>query len=393
MEMAARWARVGWLICMIILLPAAVLGLGVVVRHPEIVSAPTLLELFDRVGLSPVPGAWVGFVLPTALSFIVAGLIRRGRRDDPAALLFGLSLVSLYLILAGVGEALSTVAPRPLVLGVQSLAGVVMIFGLFLFPNGRFVPRWTVWPAVGFALLTLAVPDMIGAIRAAGTGTSAGYLPWVRTLGTAALSLALAVWLPAQVYRYRRKSTPLERYQTRWVLFGFSVVLIGSLTPVLLRAWGSPPEWAAGALLTAALGSLFLPVAAGLAILRYRLYEIDRVISRTLSYAIVVVVLAIAYAVGVFALSTLLPATGDLAVAASTLAVAALFNPLRHRILEKVERRFNRHRYNAERLVFGFAGRLRSQSELAEIISDLGTLIARTVEPTTASVWVREIRR
>ena len=393
MEMAARWARVGWLICMIILLPAAVLGLGVVVRHPEIVSAPTLLELFDRVGLSPVPGAWVGFVLPTALSFIVAGLIRRGRRDDPAALLFGLSLVSLYLILAGVGEALSTVAPRPLVLGVQSLAGVVMIFGLFLFPNGRFVPRWTVWPAVGFALLTLAVPDMIGAIRAAGTGTSAGYLPWVRTLGTAALSLALAVWLPAQVYRYRRKSTPLERYQTRWVLFGFSVVLIGSLTPVLLRAWGSPPEWAAWALLTAALGSLFLPVAAGLAILRYRLYEIDRVISRTLSYAIVVVVLAIAYAVGVFALSTLLPATGDLAVAASTLAVAALFNPLRHRILEKVERRFNRHRYNAERLVFGFAGRLRSQSELAEIISDLGALIARTVEPTTASVWVREIRR
>ncbi|HSL27296.1 MAG TPA: hypothetical protein VLA54_13545, partial [Acidimicrobiia bacterium] len=241
MEMAARWARVGWLICMIILLPAAVLGLGVVVRHPEMVSAPTLLELFDRVGLSPVPGAWVGFVLPTALSFIVAGLIRRGRRDDPAALLFGLSLVSLYLILAGVGEALSTVAPRPLVLGVQSLAGVVMIFGLFLFPNGRFVPRWTVWPAVGFSLLTLAVPDMIGAIRAAGTGTAAGYLPWVRTLGTAALSLALAVWLPAQVYRYRRKSTPLERYQTRWVLFGFSVVLIGSLTPVLLRAWGSPP--------------------------------------------------------------------------------------------------------------------------------------------------------
>ena len=147
MEMAARWARVGWLICMVILLPAAVLGLGVVVRHPEMVSAPTLLELFDRVGLSPVPGAWVGFVLPTALSFIVAGLIRRGRRDDPAALLFGLSLVSLYLILAGVGEALSTVAPRPLVLGVQSLAGVVMIFGLFLFPNGRFVPRWTVWPA------------------------------------------------------------------------------------------------------------------------------------------------------------------------------------------------------------------------------------------------------
>jgi hypothetical protein len=141
------------------------------------------------------------------------------------------------------------------------------------------------------------------------------------------------------------------------------------------------------------LGSLFLPVAAGLAILRYRLYEIDRIITRTVTYAVVVMLLALSYALIVFALSTLVPATGDLAVAASTLAVAALFNPLRHRVLQNVERRFNRPRYDSERLIDSFAGRLRSQAGLTEIVSEVGHVIARTVEPTTASVWVREVNR
>lgn len=384
-----RMARTGWLVSMIIFLPAAALGLAVAVQRPEVVSSPAFLEVMDRLGVSAVVAAWVGFVLPTVCAFIVAGVIRRGRPNDPAALLFGLSVVSLYLIVAGAGTALSTVVPRPAARAVEILAADLTVLGLYLFPNGRFVPRWTRWPALVLVLATLAFTDMVGTARAMGTDT-AGILPNnLRNLATAFTVLALVTWLPAQIYRYRRRSTPLERLQTRWVIFGFALIFTGSLSAILLGAAGVPADWVAWPLLAGAAGSLILPVAAGLALLRYRLYEIDRIISRTIAYTVLAALLAGIYAGAVFAMTRLVPATGDLAVAGSTLGVAALFNPLRRRIQQVVDRRFNRSRYDATMLIDSFAVRLRSGAELTEVVAELRAVLVHTVEPTSTTIWLR----
>ena len=390
--LSLRTARLGWLVCMAILLPAAVFGLAVVVQRPELVSSPAFLAVMDLIGVSAVQAAWLGFVVPTLLAFIVALTIRWRRSDDPNALLFGLAMVGLFLIVDGVGTALATVIPRPAALLVDVLALDLTILGLYLFPNGRFVPRWTAWPAALFIISSWVFPDLTAAARAAGTGTPVVFADWLTTLVSVLAFLTLATWLPSQVYRYRHHSTQLERLQTRWVLFGFSLIVLGGFGAILLRGLGAPTPAIAAALLTAAAGSYVLPVASGFAVLRYRLYEIDRIISRTVTYAVVAGLLAGLYAVIVFGLTRLLPATGDLAVAGSTLAVAGLFNPLRHRVQQLVDRRFNRSRYDAEVLIDSFSARLRSGINLGDVLDDLRAVLARTVEPDSTMIWVRGSR-
>jgi hypothetical protein len=383
--------RIAWLICMVIFVPAAAIGLTTVVRRPEIVSSAAFLELMDRIGVSTVVATWVGFVLPTVCAFIVAIVIRRGRPGDPPALLFGLSVISLFLIVAGVGPALSTVIPRPAARVVEILAGVLVVLGLYLFPKGRFEPRWIRWVALVLILACLIFPDLVGAARGMGTDTADMFPPGLRRIADAAAVLVLATWLPNQIYLYRRRSSLLERLQTRWVLFGFALILIGSSCAILLRAIGTPASWAVWPLVAGAVGSLVLPVAAGFAILRYRLYEIDRIISRTIAYTILVGTLAGLYAVAVFAMTALVPITSDLAVAGSTLAVATLFNPLRRRIQQVVDRRFNRPRYDGTLLIDSFAAKLSSRAELSEVVSELGGVLMHTVEPSSTMIWLRGV--
>jgi hypothetical protein len=388
---AIRLPRIAWLACMVIFAPAAAIGLTTVVRRPEIVSSVAFLELMDRMGVSTIVATWLGFVLPTVCAFIVAIVIRRGRPGDPAALLFGLSVISLFLIVAGVGPALSTVIPRPAARVVEILAGVVLVLGLYLFPNGRFEPRWIRWAALVLILACLGFPDLVGAARGMGTDTGDGFPLGVRRIANAASVFLLATWMPNQIYRYRRRSSPLERLQTRWVLFGFALIMIGSSCAILLSAIGTPAEWAVWPLLAGAVGSLMLPVAAGFAILRYRLYEIDRIISRTIAYTILVGALAGLYAVAVFAMTRLVPMTSDLAVAGSTLAVATLFNPLRRRIQQLADRRFNRLRYDATLLINSFATRLSARADLSEVVSELRGVLMHTVEPSSTMIWLRGI--
>jgi hypothetical protein len=134
-----------------------------------------------------------------------------------------------------------------------------------------------------------------------------------------------------------------------------------------------------------------LPVAAGIAVLRYRLYEIDRLINRTLVYGLLTVLLGAVYVVGVFGFGRLLnPVTGEsaLAVAAATLAVAALFQPARRRVQAVVDRRFNRRRYDAARTVEAFSLRLRDQVELDTLSAELLTVVDQTMQPTALSLWL-----
>ena len=132
-----------------------------------------------------------------------------------------------------------------------------------------------------------------------------------------------------------------------------------------------------------------MPIAIGVGILRYRLYEIDRLFSRTLSYVILTALLAGTF-VGVVALTTdLLPFSSGVGVAASTLAATALFNPLRRRVQRIVDRRFNRSRYDAERIVEAFAARLRDAVELESVQAELLDVVQRALEPAHASLWIR----
>jgi hypothetical protein len=133
---------------------------------------------------------------------------------------------------------------------------------------------------------------------------------------------------------------------------------------------------------------LLIPIAMAMAMLRYRLYDVDRVVSRSVAYSLVAAVLGLVYAGVVVALQTISPASGDLAVAGSTLAVAVLFNPVRLRVQRWVDRRFNRATYDAAKEVDAFTG-LRSAVDPAAITLDLGAVLASTIQPSSALVWIR----
>jgi len=139
-----------------------------------------------------------------------------------------------------------------------------------------------------------------------------------------------------------------------------------------------------------ALGILVLPVSLGLGILKFRLYDIDRIISRTLAYAIVTGLLVGVYAGLVLLATQVLAIKSPVAVAASTLAVAALFNPLRHRVQRAVDRRFNRARYDAEQTVAAFAARLNDAVDRDAVREDLASVVAKALEPAHVSVWMSE---
>jgi hypothetical protein len=137
-------------------------------------------------------------------------------------------------------------------------------------------------------------------------------------------------------------------------------------------------------------GFAVLPVCVGVAVLKYRLYDIDRIISRVISYAIITAVLAGVFAGLVLLASVALPLKGSVAVAAATLVAAALFNPLRRRVQHAVDRRFNRARYNADLTVAAFASRLKDAVDLDSVREDLAAVVQKALEPAHASVWMNE---
>jgi hypothetical protein len=203
-----------------------------------------------------------------------------------------------------------------------------------------------------------------------------------------ALFSAFALLLAAVVRQglsYRRASGE-RREQLKWLFSGAGLCLLAS--PIFVHP--NAPAW---------LTDLFpviltlIPVTIGIGIVRYRLYEIDRIVSRTVSYAIVTAVLAGTFG-GLVLLSTrVLPFSSTVGVAASTLAAAALFNPLRRRVQRTVDRRFNRARYDAEAIVAGFASRLRDAVDVDAVQQDLANTVQLAVEPAHTTVWIRGARR
>jgi hypothetical protein len=208
----------------------------------------------------------------------------------------------------------------------------------------------------------------------------------VRTLGFLVVCAAVLVAAGSLVVRFRR-ARGIERQQLRWIALAAGLAPLAVLGVAAGLAIGSwvVIGWAV---------SLYLALptlATGAAILRYRLYDIDRIISRTLAYGLLTVLLGSAYAGMVLGLGQLLGRNSSLVVAAATLAVAALFQPARRRVQAVVDRHFNRRKYDAANMVEAFSVRLRDEVDLDALSAELLAVVDQTMEPTTASLWLRPL--
>jgi hypothetical protein len=290
----------------------------------------------------------------------------------------------------------------------------LLLFGadILLFPDGRLASRWWRWAlriyCVAFALLILATcMAIVGALAAhpirvdnngglAAVDQPTGWFNAVQgPLSVVLVGLSLA-FIARQALSWRRSSGD-RRQQLKWLASGAAVTIIclflaansssSSSSPV-----NGPTLW--GVLSTLAwMGVAALPISIGVAILKYRLYDIDRIISRTLAYAIVTGLLVGVYAGLVLLATQVLKFHSTVAVAASTLVVAALFNPIRRRVQHAVDRRFNRARYDAEQLIAAFAARLQDAVDPDAVHADLTGMVHSALAPTHVSVWLQPSER
>ena len=292
-----------------------------------------------------------------------------------------------------------------LLIWFTSWAWVLLVFPVFhlllTFPTGRLLSgrwKWVVWlevimvaTIVGPATFLERLEVMVGEDVIWSIANPIGLLPPeffdgpVWALWSLSLLAMTVISVSAVVFRFRRGSR-LERQQLKWPLSAICVfgVVYG------LGALGSGWESGGVADLFFGLALAGIPVSVAIAVTRYRLYELDRILSRTVSYAVVVGSLAALFFGIVGFLSSRLAAGSDLATAGSTLAVAALFNPLRNRVRSWVDRRFNRARYDIERVLEGFAASLRDGVDHNDVARGWVDVVSQTMQPTTVGLWVRE---
>jgi len=291
------------------------------------------------------------------------------------------------------------------VLLAPSWAPAIVLAGLalMLFPDGRILARWwkpmlwaylglgALWLGGAFAISLSAVIGHHVSIDSSGGLSSldnpAGSTAWwggVQGVFFPAVGVCWLVWLTGQVLSYRR-SPGERRLQLKWLLSGATVFIAAGIAVV----WIGNPTGTLGKVVVglAFAGLVALPVSIGFGILKFRLYDIDRIISRTLAYAIVTGLLVGVYAGLVLLATQVLRFHNTVAVAASTLVAAALFNPVRHRVQRAVDRRFNRARYDADRTVAAFAARLKDAVDLGTVRADLLGVVDGALEPTHLSLW------
>ena len=391
--------------------PAAAVALGVLTLAAGLANVP-----LDILTHQQGAGGPAGDVLFTAVVIVPAAgvstlLAARRPRNPLGWILFAIFLISA----APVG--LYAVLDYRIHHGALPLGWLAVVLGqawplflfliavlLWLFPDGRLpAGRWR-RPAVAAltagALLALAASGSgVAAVAghdihvdATGSLTTEQNGFWNILHSTLVLGVLASwlVWLAAQVPRYRRAAGE-RRQQLKWLYSGAVVLVICVFAGALASGDSSGLAQAVNNVITP-LGFAAFAICFAVAVLKYRLYEIDRIISRVISYAIITAVLAGLFA-GVVVLATVvLPFKGPVTVAASTLFVAALFNPLRRRVQHAVDRRFNRARYNAEAVVAAFTGRLRQTVNLETVRGDLVDVVHEAFQPAHVSVWLTGAR-
>jgi hypothetical protein len=351
---------------------------------------PQAVEALRAVGLSIdafVASTLVLTLLALLMCWSVAAVIVWRKSDDWMAL-----LVSVMLVLMGTSYVTHLLLQQPSPWQMPALILDLLTFGVLflvfcLFPNGRFVPSWLGFLPVGWivwGVLSICLHEVHRFYS-------------LHLMGFLGELIAI---VGAQVYRYRRISTMEERQQTKWVVWGAGVAMVGvvgvslpeTLVPALVgQSWLYILLDAPALTLALFLGALSI----GMAILRARLWDIDVLINRTLVYSGLTASLALLYVGLVMALQFLLRGlfsqTNEVALVASTLVIAALFQPLRRRIQVGIDRRFYRRKYDAAHVLEAFAARLRSREEieLTTLTQDLLAVVEETMQPAHVSLWLR----
>jgi hypothetical protein len=387
----ARWLTVAWRAWPVVTVLAVTANLLVLPESVHSLLTRTIRAELPAAHLTPTEYVAIETCIGAVFMLVclaVATVIYVRAAREPVALFCSYTLVALGF---GIGSFLSGLTITNPVLNALSViftaAAQVMGGWFFLvFPSGKFVPRWSRWcvlaAAVGAAAVAASDIARVQPISSA-----------VQPIGVGLLLLGAG----GQVYRYRRVSTLTERQQTKWVVFGlaaciavFAVIeLLGLLATLAVPS--ARHSQVVGNLIVGGLWILAvtcIPVCIGIAVLRTHLWDIGLVISRTLTYAVVTALLVGAYAGLVLLTTRVLPFHTAVAVAVSTLAVAALFNPLRRRVQHAVDRRFNRARYDADRAVAVFAARLQDAADPDTVHAHLLAAVHQTLEPAHASVWI-----
>jgi hypothetical protein len=382
-----RWpARLAWALWVLV-----VLGLA---------ATPWLDQLARRAGRTDLGSnaTMVAYGL-VAVSAATVGALLGGRRPrHPVGwLLLALGLWFVYGYASWVLLAWRGVPPA---VGLAILDGNVLVipaligFVLLLTPTGSLPsPRWRWWARVAATAPLLGLGSLaLGPFRVTDPPVAnplavdalAGPLLVMRTVAfvVAGLSIPLGAW--SLVVRYRRAGA-VERQQLRWLTVAAVPVAVAVTTLAAQALTGNEVDlgWLVGLCLAV------LPLGIGAAILRYRLYDLDRILSRTLTYGLLTLLLGGGYAVVVLGLGQLLGRDSSLAVAAATLALWGLFQPARRRVQAVVDRRFNRRRYDAAQTIERFSDRLHQQLDLDTLTAELLAVVEETMQPTQASMWLR----
>lgn len=407
-------ARLGWLL--IVLLAMGVFAAAIPARFAELqrLSAATAEEgrvarlVAMQLAPADVPAlqslgfsirAYAAYHLAVEVAFalvcaLVGVLLALRRSSDWMALLVALSLIAAAAAIPPTIHALVRAdpawrAPVDFVLAAYIGANIV----IYLFPDGRFVPRWTRWPAALLIIWSLTWIFFPSAQPAA----------WPLVPSLLATLLIIGTLGFSQVYRFVRVSDPLQRQQTKWFVLGLSLGMVAvivydfNLPGLVWASLAAPgPDRLLFNLVSRPIYYAFRllpPLAITIAILRYRLWDIDILINRTLVYGALTVVLGLVYLNSVVVLQQLfqpwLGQGNDLALVASTMAIAGLFQPVRRRIQAIIDRRFYRRKYDAAQTLQAFSARLRDDVDVQRLNDEIVAAVRETLQPAHLSLWLR----
>jgi hypothetical protein len=361
-----------------------------------------LREGLEQLGLTVNHFALYGTLLDVVASLVLAAfalILFWRKRNDRMVLLVSLAALMHMVSVLPMTSVLLEAGPlwQLWVMALRGLGLLLLFATIVLFPDGRFVPRWTgvllvIW--IGYTLIWVVKPELAPATAYTDIRQPAN-LP-----GAIPLFLVLLCAVAAQVYRYRFASTPVQRQQTKWVVMGLTG--IGAMTALLaaILRLAEPLQTSSTAFTlyvmiaipVTLLTFLLFPLTVALAILRYRLWDIDLIIRKTLVYSVLTVLLALIYFSGVVLVQQLtrsITASSDLAIAVSTLIIAALFFPLRRRVQNAIDKRFYRRKYDAQKVLERFAATARDEVELEKLTAELINVVNETMQPASVSLWLK----
>jgi hypothetical protein len=321
--------------------------------------------------------------------FAVGAIIFWRRSDDWMALLVSLFLVAFGTVTVDPTDAHALVSFQPAwwlpVRGVEIVGAICVVLFFLLFPSGRFAPRWLAVAFIAYLLTDILIPGSYSSSPAL-----EGVSQWM-FIGF----IVGVVW--SQIYRYRRASSPAYRRQTKWVVFGTTLGVAGTSVfklPLDFHLLGGDTPFVLLLLkIGFALSFLLVPLSISIAVIHSHLFDIGVLINRTLVYGTLTATLVVLYFGGIVVLQRLfIVLTGEkstLAVVASTLVIAALFNPLRRRTQSFIDRRFYRNKYDAAKTLEAFSATLRNETDLDALSDDLVGVVRETMQPEHVTLWLR----